>query len=44
MTRDTDIFPDPEVFSPERFVKMDPSVAKLHDPMNLVFGFGRRYV
>ncbi|KAI0081411.1 cytochrome P450 [Panus rudis PR-1116 ss-1] len=42
MTRDTEYFPDPEVFCPERFEKWDRSGSHIMDPHNLVFGFGRR--
>jgi hypothetical protein len=39
-----DVYPDPDSFSPDRFMKdgkLDPSV---RDPTDSVFGYGRRYV
>ena len=40
MSRDMrDYAPDPEAFRPERFIE-----AKVRDPIEYVFGFGRRYV
>ena len=38
MSRDPAVYPDPEVFMPERF--LDP---RARDPMKFTFGFGRRY-
>ncbi|KAH9934613.1 cytochrome P450 monooxygenase, partial [Amylocystis lapponica] len=42
MTRDETVFPEPEIFRPERFEKMATFTSELTDPRNLVFGFGRR--
>jgi len=36
------MYPEPEDFRPERFENMDTETAKLTDPRNFVFGFGRR--
>lgn len=42
---DPDVYPDPDAFRPERFImesgELNPDV---RDPMDFVFGFGRRYV
>ena len=42
---DPELYPDPYEFRPERFIrdgKLDFSTSP--DPMEFVFGFGRRYV
>ena len=44
MSRDEAVYPNPDRFLPERFLKdgnIDPNV---RDPADFVFGFGRRYV
>lgn len=38
MTHDPDVYPDPMIFRPERFLGESPAP----DPRALVFGFGRR--
>lgn len=43
MLRDPDVYPNPEVFNPERFMTtVDEASMKKRDPRNYVFGFGRR--
>jgi cytochrome P450 len=42
MTRDEQMYPEPELFNPERFMNEDGTEADPADPMDLVFGFGRR--
>lgn len=42
MSRNQAVYPDPERFYPERFQEMDSETLSLHDPRNMVFGFGRR--
>lgn len=44
MTRDEDMYPEPNVFRPDRFAHQDNATAEVTDPKNTVFGFGRRYV
>ncbi|KAG6883716.1 hypothetical protein C0993_004338 [Termitomyces sp. T159_Od127] len=39
---DEEMYPDPNSFKPERFEGLDPKEAKRLDPMNYVYGFGRR--
>lgn len=43
MGRDQTIYPDPEMFRPERFEEMDTNTSNVNDPRKFVFGFGRRY-
>ncbi|KAI0826678.1 cytochrome P450, partial [Trametes gibbosa] len=43
MSRDPMLFPDPDAFVPERYLKtMDEATARKRDPHNFIFGFGRR--
>ncbi|OSX58632.1 hypothetical protein POSPLADRAFT_1060526 [Postia placenta MAD-698-R-SB12] len=42
MSRDPGLYPDPEVFRPERFEEMDAETASARDPGKYTFGFGRR--
>ncbi|KZT03211.1 cytochrome P450 [Laetiporus sulphureus 93-53] len=42
MTRDADIFPNPETFRPERFETMTAQTIHLYDSRKIVFGHGRR--
>ncbi len=45
MTRNPDVFPDPESFNPERYMEdVDATTATARDLRNFVFGFGRRSV
>ncbi|KAF9264300.1 cytochrome P450 [Marasmius fiardii PR-910] len=40
--RDETLFPNAEVFDPERFLDVDPQLKAKRDPRNYIFGFGRR--
>ncbi|EPT05737.1 hypothetical protein FOMPIDRAFT_1045040 [Fomitopsis schrenkii] len=42
MSRDPEVYPEPDVFKPERFLSQNGAVSDLHDPRKFVFGFGRR--
>ncbi|KZT03201.1 cytochrome P450 monooxygenase [Laetiporus sulphureus 93-53] len=42
MTRDPNMYFEPDAFRPERFLEMSPADAATRDPYNIVFGFGRR--
>jgi hypothetical protein len=44
MTRDEEVYPDPESFKPERFLKNGTLNKEIRDPRDIIFGFGRRYV
>ena len=42
MTRDEAVYPDPESFKPERFIKNGAIDKEIRDPRDIIFGFGRR--
>ncbi|KZT69367.1 cytochrome P450 [Daedalea quercina L-15889] len=43
MFRDSEVYPDPEAFKPERYLSMNLNEDfDLRDPRRIVFGFGRR--
>jgi Cytochrome P450 len=44
MTRDEQMYPEAELFNPERFMKQNGKEADQTDPRDFVFGFGRRQV
>ena len=43
MSRDEQLYPDPEVFRPERFLGSPPTDVKAFNPWNYIFGTGKRY-
>ena len=43
MLHDPEMYPDPETFNPERFLKDGALATDVMDPSTVVFGFGRRY-
>ena len=45
ITRDESLYPEPNVFRPDRFmVPVDKEAERRRDPRSYVFGFGRRFV
>lgn len=45
MLRNDKVYPDPHTFRPERFLEpVTPEMERKRNPMNYVFGFGRRSV
>ena len=44
MSRDENMYEDPEEFRPERFLDLEPVVLERIDPRKYVFGHGRRFV
>lgn len=40
MTRNEEVYPEPEVFNPDRF--LHPSNQRAHEHLEAVWGFGRR--
>jgi len=44
MTRDEQMYPEAELFNPERFMNQNGKEADQTDPRDFVFGFGRRQV
>ena len=44
MTRDEQMYPEAELFNPERFMSQNGKEADQTDPRDFIFGFGRRQV
>ena len=44
MLRDEEVYPDPNTFNPDRFIKDGVLNREIRDPRDIVFGFGRRFV
>ena len=44
MARDPELYPDPDVLLPERFLNKNGVDLSRGDPAEFLFGFGRRYV
>jgi cytochrome P450 len=44
MTRDEQMYPEAELFDPERFMNQNGKEADQTDPKDFIFGFGRRQV
>lgn len=43
MSRDEKLYPDPEVFRPERFLGQPDTKDRAFNPWNYIFGTGKRY-
>jgi len=43
MSRDEQLYPEPEVFRPERFLGNQDTKVRAFNPWNYIFGTGRRY-
>ena len=43
MLNDERDYPEPHEFKPERFLKDGKLDSSVRDPMDIAFGFGRRY-
>jgi hypothetical protein len=44
MLRDEEVYPNPNIFNPDRFIKDGVLNREIRDPRDIVFGFGRRSV
>jgi cytochrome P450 len=42
MLNDEKVYPEPQEFKPERFLKNGKLDSSVRDPMDIAFGFGRR--
>ena len=43
MLNDERVYPEPRIFKPERFLKNGQLDSSVRDPMDIAFGFGRRW-
>jgi cytochrome P450 len=44
MLYNEEVYPSPNVFNPDRFIKDGVLNQEIQDPRDIVFGFGRRFV